>query len=88
MNEYEYTSLGTDEIRVLEVLSVKDDGEPLRCNIRKIRLEVTSATGQQHAASTEFVTLSYTWGRTYSDGSHLTEEIWCDGGVCSRRKVR
>ena len=75
--KYSYRPLEDDHIRVVHI---EPAGEyftsPLSCNIehRPIRW-----TGEFNP----YLTLSYAWGRTSTDGSHLDKQIYCGEKVIS-----
>ena len=49
--------------------------DPICCSIRTVDLKAPSTPASQ------YLTLSYPWGETNADGSHLTNTIYCDGNT-------
>ena len=69
---YNYQPLQDGHIRVVSINRADNLDSPLRCSIhhRPIRW-----TGEFDP----YMTLSYSWGQSFDDGSHLTKELFCDG---------
>ncbi|KAK3652174.1 hypothetical protein LTR56_005307 [Elasticomyces elasticus] len=67
---YQYAPLSSgSDIRLLTIEPACDGSEYIRC-----RLTLTS-----NLWNDEYQTLSYAWGPTYDDGSHLTHHVVCEG---------
>lgn len=85
LQPYQYQQLQKNTIRLIELEAVKDD-ETLRC-----RMSVHNCVPHCYSGRDEdddpikfvapYITLSYAWGESYPDGSHLTHELICDGGL-------
>lgn len=60
---------GPNDIRIMVIQPADDPEQPVVCSI-----EITSLEHPCH-----YQTLSYPWGPTSADGSHLTDIIYCDG---------
>ena len=68
--KFDYPALGGPRhIRLIKI-------EPSDRSENQIRISFLSADLDQPC---EFQTLSYAWGETFPDGSHLTEVIFCEG---------
>ena len=66
---YEWALLeGARQIRVVHVHKTTEDENSIRCSI-----QATSISDP-----CRYRTMSYAWGPTYADGSHLTKIIYCD----------
>ena len=74
---YTYTPLRSDEIRVLQLKRSERLEDPLECSMHRLKIDDESQTPQKNKLT--YATLSYTWGHTSSDGSHLTHVLYCDG---------
>lgn len=76
-NLYNYGALKDNEIRVLRIKSAENCDDAIECTMVLLKGE-TAVSGlvfpRQH-----YCTMSYAWGETFSDGSHLTQYILCDG---------
>jgi hypothetical protein len=59
---------GDEDTRVVQILQSLSCDHRVQCSIRHISLKDTG----------NYRTVSYAWGPTYPDGSHLTEVIYCD----------
>ena len=78
-----YTQIhGDQEIRVLDIhrapaASLQD---PLHCTLRVVSSNAQGSTSDSpESPQHEYLTLSYCWGPTYPDGSHLTHAICVNG---------
>lgn len=72
---YQYSRLSDNhEIRVLDILPATAVDEPIQCQVRTLSL-----LNETHHAEHRYQTVSYAWGESHDDGSHLTHAIWCDG---------
>lgn len=60
---------GSDEIRVLDIDISGGSDDIVRMYMRTTSVEDPC----------QYYTLSYAWGKTYDDGSHLTHVVDCDG---------
>ena len=65
---YKYEPLEENQIRGVE-LHYSKNVDKVCCSIRH----------EPFDGSATYVALSYAWGNTYSDGSHLADVIFCDG---------
>ncbi|KAK4959854.1 hypothetical protein LTR10_002742 [Elasticomyces elasticus] len=68
---YRYTQLSDDEIRVLYLEPARNLEAPIHCRMKTIDLA-------RRKGGEQYRTLSYAWGPTYPDGSHLSDVIYCD----------
>ncbi|KAK4888727.1 hypothetical protein LTR27_012426 [Elasticomyces elasticus] len=75
MTIYVYKPLATDQIRLLKTQTASKLDDPIIGRLKHVLLP-TSKDG-----STGYSTLSYVWGPTFLDGSHLTDEVVYDGEV-------
>lgn len=84
------TQLAEDEIRVINIDPAATDEEPIVCSLRHMKLpRRTEAENDddwapwlwQPRIQEVYHTLSYAWGSTYPDGSHLTNTIVCNGSL-------
>ncbi|KAK3116040.1 hypothetical protein LTR53_003988 [Teratosphaeriaceae sp. CCFEE 6253] len=82
--------LQPDEIRVLDIEPARSEDDLIRCRLRRLRLppaesaisgerDVSAPWLRQPTLREAYMTLSYAWGKTAIDGSHLTHTILCDG---------
>ncbi|KAK4890222.1 hypothetical protein LTR27_011104 [Elasticomyces elasticus] len=69
---YQYTQLNAGEIRVIWLEPATTLEAPVHCRMKTIDLARRSIWNQ-------YRTLSYAWGPTYPNGSHLTDYILCGG---------
>ncbi|KAK5119659.1 hypothetical protein LTR85_007488 [Meristemomyces frigidus] len=87
---YTYEALCDNEIRVLDIASARSIDDPVECSIRTTRLHPASTTvctqknallrkPRAKADARNYAAMSYAWGETSPDGSHLTDEIRCNG---------
>lgn len=72
MKPYIYHPLQSGEIRLFE-MDPSTGSDDVMGTLRTIILDA------QDAALAAYTALSYAWGDTYPDGSHLTDYIVCDG---------
>lgn len=72
MAAYSYKSLQLDEIRLFN----KDPSPHMQGNIRGSLITVKLLQAGRYL---RYTALSYAWGDTATDGSHLTEHIICEG---------
>lgn len=78
MDAYQYAALSEDEIRIFRILPCKaHEVDLVECSIEILRANV-SASGRRDWTPS-YLALSYAWGETQQDGSHLTHRIVCDG---------
>jgi hypothetical protein len=70
-----YHQLGPDEIRVLDVQSAEGDNEAIECQVRHLPLVTNNTVPSEPLL---YATLSYVWGPTYEDCSHLTKAMRCN----------
>ncbi|KAK5718993.1 hypothetical protein LTR17_015418 [Elasticomyces elasticus] len=83
------TALQPDDIRVLDIDPARlDDDNMIQCRRRVLHLprdtipdDVPAPWLVQPLLRESYITLSYAWGETKEDGSHLTETIRCDGAL-------
>ncbi|KAK5704309.1 hypothetical protein LTR97_003327 [Elasticomyces elasticus] len=69
---YQYRPLTSDdETRLLTIEPAHDQSELIQCRL----------TQSSDISNDDYQTLSYAWGPTYNDGSHLTHHVVCDGGL-------
>ncbi|KAK3652743.1 hypothetical protein LTR56_005038 [Elasticomyces elasticus] len=69
---YHYEPLSSgNKTRLLTIEAALDQSEPIQCRL----------TQSSDLSNDDYQTLSYAWGPTYSDGSHLTHRVVCDGGL-------
>jgi len=84
LEQYRYRPLNPvkEDIRLLEIEDAHGSAdETIVCRLRHCKianLDDTFATGVKRKA---YETLSYAWGETFSDGSHLTDMIFCGDQV-------
>lgn len=57
-----------EDIRILHIHTAEDPDEPIKCSLEAVSL----------ADSPAYTTLSYAWGETYLDNSHLNTTITCN----------
>lgn len=69
-NFYRYSPLDNGQIRVLFIEESKNLSDPIHCTLQH---------GPLHwdGEFQPYMTLSYAWGESKADGSHLTEQIFC-----------
>ncbi|KAK5730505.1 hypothetical protein LTR15_000442 [Elasticomyces elasticus] len=83
------TALQPDDIRVLDIdPACLDDDNMIQCRRRVLHLPRDTIPDDDPAPwlvqpllRESYITLSYAWGETKEDGSHLTETIRCDGSL-------
>ena len=80
---YGYDELGRDEIRLLDLHGIVDGSDlAIRCSLRTVKLDRT-----RHAVlfdeETRYYALTYAWGTTCEDESHLTDSVVCEGRMLS-----
>ncbi|KAK4910906.1 hypothetical protein LTR49_020432 [Elasticomyces elasticus] len=83
------TALQPDDIRVLDIDSARSDNDTMiQCRRRVLHIprdtipdDVAAPWLVQPLLRESYITLSYAWGETKEDGSHLTETIRCDGAL-------
>ncbi|KAK3660804.1 hypothetical protein LTR56_000562 [Elasticomyces elasticus] len=83
------TALQPDDIRVLDIDPARsDDDNMIQCRRRVLHLprdtipdDVPAPWLVQPLLRESYITLSYAWGKTKEDGSHLTKAIRCDGAL-------
>lgn len=73
---YRYQSLPSDSIRVYQIRQADSFDQQISGKLVTLKLKA-SGTSQRYNA------LSYCWGPTHADGSHLSDWILCNG-----RKLR
>lgn len=73
---YVYTPIAENEIRLFDLLPAKHFGARLEGTLYKMHIPLRRPSPWSCFA---YEALSYTWGPTYEDGSHLTQGIICDG---------
>ena len=61
--------LESGSIRLLHIEPASYPDAPISCSLQYVSLK---------ADKPQYITLSYAWGETHSDGSHLTDWIRCD----------
>ncbi|KAK3707463.1 hypothetical protein LTR37_012105 [Vermiconidia calcicola] len=76
LQPYEYLRLERGQIRIMHVAPSNSLEAPLRCSLHTISLP---AAGEVVPYDEYYITLSYVWGDTHPDGSHLTHSLICDG---------
>lgn len=72
---YKYQALHDKDIRLIDICPAESPAESIRCRLRHVTLDPDTACPEPYA------TMSYAWGKTYEDGSHLTDSICCDGAI-------
>lgn len=73
-HQLHYTRLTGRQTRVFSIEATRKLNDPVR-----IRLHVIDIHGTDNNAPDKFTTMSYAWGKTKADGSHLTDTIVCNG---------
>ncbi|KAK5709883.1 hypothetical protein LTR17_019389 [Elasticomyces elasticus] len=69
---YHYEPLSSgNKTRLLIIEAALDQSEPIHCRL----------TQSSDLSNDDYQTLSYAWGPTYADGSHLTHHVICDGSL-------
>ncbi|KAK5696269.1 hypothetical protein LTR17_024346 [Elasticomyces elasticus] len=69
---YHYEPLSSgNKTRLLTIEPALDQSEPIQCRL----------TQSSDPSNDDYQTLSYAWGPTYADGSHLTHHVVCDGAL-------
>ncbi|KAK5122239.1 hypothetical protein LTR85_004149 [Meristemomyces frigidus] len=71
---YTYRPLQDNQIRVFEIKRAANADDPITGRLLHAELENSQS-------SRRYITLSYAWGPTYPDGSHLTDTVMCEGQV-------
>ncbi|KAK1808808.1 hypothetical protein LTR12_016831 [Friedmanniomyces endolithicus] len=74
------------EIRVLDIEPARDNNEIVHYRLHQLFLpgglefiREAAAPWKHHPALEPYITVSYAWGETRDDGSHLTHIIICNG---------
>ncbi|KAK4890795.1 hypothetical protein LTR27_010496 [Elasticomyces elasticus] len=83
------TALQPDDIRVLDIDPARSDNDTMiQCRRRVLHLprdtipdDVPAPWLVQPLLRESYITLSYAWGKTKEDDSHLTNTIRCDGAL-------
>lgn len=75
--EYVYAPLAKQHIRLLRIKPAAAFDDPVCCDLQSYRLPRSDEW--YSLKPPRYMALSYVWGQTYDDGSHLTHRIYCGG---------
>lgn len=78
VQKYTYTPLKEGQIRLLHLELNDRVDDAIVGRLKTVSLS-TSSTSESVSCKNQYTALSYAWGRTYEDGSHLTDFVICDG---------
>ena len=74
LEPYQYAPLlGSDEVRILDMLPASALDEPIQGHMR-----TTALSSITYSAEHRYQAVSYAWGQSYDNGAHLTRYILCD----------
>ena len=81
LKEYKWLPLAAGHIRLLKIEPSRTFGDGVVCSMHHVALQVVQADrdGTIAAEHPQYTALSYAWGETLDDQSHLTRQIICDG---------